>query len=100
VSREDAVLLVSRTIAFIQMTLALMTVFYLPLRVITLDHRLHARSVLGITSDVGISTDFLDLYLHLAEIACLLLLAWFFWKCGPRVSGWPLPPRKSEDPGI
>ena len=83
-SRQELVLVLSRTFALILSSTALLEVLYLPERLFALSHHLNERSLLA-THDYwstyySISTVFL-----VVRILVLLSSAALFWRCGPWV---------------
>jgi hypothetical protein len=98
-SRKEAVLLVSRGLAMIQLISAFIEITTLPHRLVSLHHY---------TSRIGASTatqsdyyfrsyDQVDIAFLFARIAGLLLFAFLFWNCGPWVERILLPERESPD---
>jgi len=94
VSKEEVVLLVSRTIAIIQCITAMIEITYLPERVKSLNHHSAGRSWL--VPDYFTSLYSLGVSVLCFRIAGLLVLTWIFWKCGPWLRRLLLPDQKNE----
>jgi hypothetical protein len=94
-SRDDAVLLVSRAIAVMQFITAFLEVTYLPERLTSLRHY----SAIGSISPGSTyfeNLDRVEIGFLFGRIACLLLTSWLFWSCGPRIGRLLLPPKKTD----
>ena len=96
-SRKDAVLLVSRAIAMIQLSYAFVEVTTLPTWFVSLHHYTSRISAsMAIPSDYYFkSYDQLGIAFGFARIAILLVFAFLFWNCGPWIECVLLP--KCED---
>jgi hypothetical protein len=83
-SRKELVFIVSRALALLLISWALVEVSYLPERLFALTHHIGQGSVLAKydywSSYYLVVTSFL-----VARILALLLVAQSFWRCGPRV---------------
>jgi hypothetical protein len=93
-TREEAVRLVSRALAVIQFVTAMQEITYLPSRMYSAHHY----SSIGITSYLQTIYS-LDVGTLFLRIAGLLVLAWVFWNCGPRITSMPLPPLSKAGTG-
>jgi hypothetical protein len=85
-TRDETVRLVSRALAVIQFVDAMEDITYLPSRMYSAHHY----SGIGITSYLQMIYSF-DVSTLFLRIAGLLILAWVFWACGPRVTHFLLP---------
>lgn len=97
-SRKEAVLLVSRALAVIQLITAFLEITTLPYRLISLHHytdRIN-RSVATEGDFYFKSHDHVEIAFMFARIAGLMLFAFLFWKCGPWIESILLP--KGEPP--
>ena len=98
-TRKEAVLLVSRALAMIQLITAFIESSYLPDRLVSLHH--YTIRING--SIVSQPDNYLRNYYQLsiafifARIAILLLFAFLFWNCGPWIERVLLPKRESHD---
>jgi hypothetical protein len=95
-TREEVVRLVSRAIAVTQFVSALEEITYLPQRMFSAHHYsgLGSASYLQAIYSLDVSTLFL-------RIVGLLILAWVFWNCGPRIERMLLPPETyAETPKV
>lgn len=99
-TKKEAVLLVSRALAIIQIVTALEAITYLPERFISLFHHAQAESVLEpFKIDRYFQTlDRVGMTLMLVRILGLLVLAFIFWNCGPWVERILLPRQENTDP--
>ena len=92
-SRKEAVLLVSRALAFIQLISAFLEITTLPDRLVSLQHytsRISASTALP--SDFYFRNyDQVGIAFMFARVAGLLLFAFIFWNCGPWVERVLLP---------
>jgi len=90
--RDEAVRLVSRALAVIQFVSAMEDITYLPSRMYSAHHYsgIGTTSYLQTTYNLDVGTLFL-------RIAGLLVLAWVFWNCGPRIARMLLP--EEQDAG-
>ncbi len=99
-SRKEAVLLVSRALAMIQLISALMEITTLPGRLLSLNHyagRIAAST--GVPSDYYFrSLDQVGIAFMWARIAGLLLFAFLFWNCGSWIERILLPKREEQSP--
>lgn len=98
-SRREAVLLVSRALAMIQLITAFLEITTLPDRLISLHHYTSRISASGATqSDYYFkSLDQLGIAFMFARIAGLLLFAFFFWNCGPWIERILMPKPETQD---
>ncbi len=94
-SRDDAVLLVSRAIAVIQLICAFVDASYLPERFVSLHHYSIA-GLLSLGDTYFANLDRVEIGFHLGRIAGYFFASWIFWNCGPRISRILLPSRKEE----
>jgi site-specific recombinase len=96
-TRKEAVLLVSRALAIIQLITAFVEVTTLPTWFVSLHHYTsRINSSMAIPSDYYFkSYDQLGIAFDFARIAGLLLFAFLFWNCGPWIESMLLP--KDED---
>jgi hypothetical protein len=98
-SRKEAVLLVSRALAMIQLITAFVEIMTLPTWFVSLHHytsRINAS--MATQSDYYFkSYDELSIAFLFARIAGLLFFAFIFWNCGPWIERVLLP--KREEPG-
>ena len=94
-TRKEAVVLVSRALAVIQLIVALQEITYLPIRFMSFHHyTVRASTATALPSDAYFkSYDQLDIAFLFARIAGLLFFALLFWKCGPRIQSALLPER-------
>jgi len=96
VSKDQILLLVSRAIAVIQCITAILEISYLPERLMSLHHYHCPGGILA--------TDYLARQYSTAvaflcfRIAALLVLAWAFWQCGPRLRAMLLPDDRTDAP--
>jgi hypothetical protein len=92
-SKKDAVLLVSRALAAIQLISAFLEATELPDRFVSL-HRYASLIKAGVGTE-GVyyfkSYDQIGIALNFARIACLMVFALIFWNCGPWVARFLLP---------
>ncbi len=99
-SRKEAVLLVSRALAILQLIFALMELTYLPVRFMSLHH--HTTSRVSVLAPSGYD-DFwnsyycIDIAFLLTRVIIYLVLAFIFWKCGPWIERVLLPKREIHD---
>jgi len=87
-SKRDAVLIVSRAIAFYLFVWALDNLTYLPERFILIRH---------LTTDAWHSYYMLELESNVLRVVALLGAAFLFYECGPRVDTFLLPPEKPTE---
>ena len=87
-SKRDAVLIVSRAIAFYLFFWALDNLTYLPGRFM-LIHRW--------TTDVWHSYDMLEVEFNVLRVVAFLGAAFLFYECGPRVEAFLLPAPEQTD---
>jgi hypothetical protein len=98
-SRKEAVILVSRALAMIQLISALIESSYLPDRFVSLYH--YTIRING--SAVSQPDNYLRSYYQLAiafifaRIAILLFFAFIFWNCGPWIEQKLLPKNTEPD---
>jgi hypothetical protein len=92
-SRKEAVLLVSRALAFIQLISAFLELTTLPGRLVSLQHytsRINASAALP--SDYYFrSSDQIGIAFMFARVVGLLIFAFVFWNCGPWIERILLP---------
>ncbi len=101
-SREEAVLLMSRALACIQGITALLEAAYLPERFMTLHHYAQRLQMAIAAKDAAafdleahyLSVERVEIAFFFGRIAFLLLMALLFWNCGPRIASLLLPDRK------
>ena len=98
-SRKEAVLLVSRALAMIQLISAFLEITTLPDRLVSLNHytsRINASR--AIPSDYYFkSYDQVGIAFMFARIAGLLIFAFIFWNCGPWIERVLLPKPERQD---
>ncbi len=98
-TRKEAILLVSRAIAVIQWSYALVEVTTLATWFLSLHHytsRINAS--MALPSDYYFkSYDQIGIAFNFARIAILLLFAFLFWNCGPWIERVLLPNREDQD---
>ena len=93
-SRKEAVLLVSRALAVLQLIYALMELTNLPIRLMSLHH--HTTSRVSVLAPSGYD-DFwsgyyrVDIAFLVARIMIYLVFAFVFWNCGPWIERLLLP---------
>ena len=101
-TRREAVLLVSRALAMIQLISAFLEATTLPVRLISLHHytsRIKASaSILG--DSYFESLDQVGIAFRFARIAGLLILAFIFWNCGPWIERVLLPNCENQEQSI
>src|SRR5580704_7126093 len=98
-TRDEAVVLVSRALACIQVITALIEATYLPERFMTL-HR-YVRDAL-VAKDTAVfdlaryyvSVERVEIAFFFGRIAFLMLMTLVFWNCGPRIARFLLPEPK------
>jgi hypothetical protein len=92
-SRKEAVLLVSRALAVIQLISALIELTELPDRFVSLHHYtdMIASGAATQGSYYFKSYDEIGIAFNFARIGCLMVFAFLFWNCGPWVEGFLLP---------
>ena len=99
-SRKEAVLVVSRALAMIQLISALLEITTLPDRLVSLNHytsRINASTALS--SDYYFrSYDQVGIAFMWARIVCLLVFGFLFWNCGPWIERVLLPKREEPSP--
>ena len=83
--KREVVLIVSRGFALFLITWALIELTYLPERLFSLYHHFGTQSVLTGTRDYWESYYSLATVLLIGRLIGLLIGAWIFWKCGPKV---------------
>jgi hypothetical protein len=86
-SKKDAVLLVSRALAFYLICWALDNVTYLPERLFAPSHHLSQSTVLP-NQDYWSRYYFLTLGVNLLRVITLFVAAAWFWRCGPKVESF------------
>ena len=98
-SKKEAVLLVSRTLAIIQLVTAFIDITYLPVYIMDIRHHSGNVSVLmtSPSNDFWLSYYRVDIALLVLRIAALLLLATALWSCGPWIERVLLPNRETPD---
>jgi hypothetical protein len=98
-SRKEAVILVSRALAIIQLVTAMLDITYLPEWFVSLHHHERLIEALGIsnTEEYWRSYDQVGVGFLFARIAGLLVLTLIFWNCGPWFERILLPNRASRD---
>ena len=94
-TRDEAVVLVSRALAIIQLVTAAIEVTYLPERILSVAHYARLGNGLSSTADYFLRLDVIELCGYLVRIPSLLLLALIFWNCGPWIARVLLPARKN-----
>ena len=98
-TRKEAVLLVSRALAFIQLISALLEITTLPDRLVSLHHyasRISASTALP--SDYYFrSYDQVGIAFMFARVAVLLIFAFIFWNCGSWIERVLLPKRDDQE---
>lgn len=105
-SREEAVLLVSRAVACMQGMYAVVDATYLPERFMTLHHYVQRFQMFLAAKDAEasavdayyVSLERVEIAFFFGRIAFLLLMAFLFWNCGPRIARLLLPQRQSLPP--
>ena len=101
-TREETVLLVGRAVACMQGMYAVVDATYLPERFMALHHYLQRLQMALAAKDPGafdletyyVSLERVEIAFFFGRIALLLLMALFFWNCGPRIARLLLPERK------
>jgi hypothetical protein len=95
-TRKEAVLLVSRALAVIELVAALDVTTFLPAHFMSFLHYVRASQVPGHTAQVDylLGYDEVDLMSLLVRIGGFLILAIILWKCGPWVERVLLPKQK------
>jgi hypothetical protein len=98
-SRKEAVLLVSRALAILQLIFALMELTYLPIRLISLNHHTTRVDVLGPSGYDDFWNGYyrVDIGFMFARIVIYLVFAFVFWNCGPWIERVLLPKREIHD---
>lgn len=91
---QQAVLLVSRALACVQVITAILDITSLPYYLVTLHHYLQ----IYVPPDFYISREELDIACLLARIALLTFFAYVFWSCGPRIARFLLPEPETAPP--
>lgn len=99
-TREEAVVLVSRALACIQAITALIEATYLPERFMTLHRYIQDALVAKDTAVFDLATNYVsvervEIAFFFGRIAFLMLMALVFWNCGPRIAHLLLPAQKS-----
>jgi hypothetical protein len=94
VSKNEAVRLVSRVLAVMQFISALYEITFLPERIFSAHHYASAERLVGRTFIETIEQIYAASVF--GRIAMFLILAWFFWQCGPWISNLLLPPDKGS----
>jgi hypothetical protein len=96
-SRKEAVLLVSRALAVIQLISALYELSYIPIRYISLLHHTNRINLLGSSGYDDFWSGYyrVDIAFLLARIIIYMIFAFLFWNCGPWIERILLP--KCED---
>ena len=86
-SREEAVLVVSRAFSLLLITWLLVDVTYLPQELLGLGHHMSQRSVLATQDyqDYWSNYYLVGLIVNVVRIVALLFAARLFWKRGPSV---------------
>jgi hypothetical protein len=98
-SRKEAVLLVSRALAMIQLITAFLEITTLPDRLVSLHHytRRISNSAASEFDYYYRSLDQMGIAFMFARVTGLLLFAFFFWNCGPWIERVLLPKREIHD---
>ena|SRR5271157_1709523 len=98
-SRKEAILLVSRALAMIQLICAFMELTYIPVRFISLLHHTNRISVLGSSGydDFWSGYHRVDIAFLLARIIIYSVFAFLFWNCGPWIERVLLPKCEDQD---
>jgi glycerol-3-phosphate acyltransferase PlsY len=98
-TRKEAVLLVSRAIAMMQLSYAFVEVTTLTTWFVSLNHytsRINAS--MALPSDYYFkSYDQIGIAFNFARIAILMIFAFLFWNCAPWVERILLPNREDQD---
>ncbi len=99
-TREEAVVLVSRALACIQAITALLDLTYLPERFVSLHHYVQEGLAASSTTAVDLATYYaslerIEIGFFFGRIAFLMLMAMLFWNCGLRIARFLLPEQKS-----
>jgi hypothetical protein len=99
-SRKDAVLLVSRALATLQLIWASMELTYIPIRLISLHHHTTRIDELGPSGYDDFWSGYyrVDIGFLFARITIYLVFAFLFWNCGPWIERVLLP--KPETPEL
>ena len=100
-SRREAVVLVSRMLAVIEAVAAFLEISYLPSYLVSFVQSLELLSLPGAPFGRSylahiVTSDSVSLAFLILRIGVLLVLTLLFWKCGPGVANFLLPP--SEQP--
>jgi hypothetical protein len=94
-TREEAILLVSRALACIQAIAALLDFSYLPEHMLSLHHYLQLAQTGSTTVAYWLSLERVEIAFYFGRIAILLLTTLIFWNCGPRIARFLLPEQAS-----
>lgn len=100
-SRKEAVLLVSRALAMIQLVTVFIEITYLPGRLWYLYEyaRLTGTWFVFGSNSLNTSREQLETAFLFARIAGLLFFAFLFWNCGPWIERVLLPGQEVQDQG-
>jgi hypothetical protein len=90
-SKREAVVLVSRALAVIQIMSALLEITYLPQRLFVFSHRIIANRFSDLYGYWSLY-DFEGTLALILRIAILLLAAYLFWHCSGKIERFLLPP--------
>jgi len=85
--KREAVLLVSRAIAALQIIVAFNQIIFVLRLIADLQHA-HVISVFAVPTNSGLLR---QIYWDLANLGLALLMAWLFWRCGPVIANFLLP---------
>lgn len=99
-SKRDAILLASRAIAILQLLTAAIEITYLPDRLYSLSR--YTRLVAtGAAPEAALDLWHqyrLDVALLLFRFVMLMIFAWIFWSCGPRIERLLSPSEPNQVP--
>jgi len=98
-TRNEAVRLVSRALAIIQLITALLEITYLPADILSWYHHAQFGSS-SIPSDYFTRLSTIELGALILRICGLLLLTLILWNCGPWVARNLIPPTQKEEEPI
>lgn len=97
-SRREIVLLVSRAIALLQITMALIDSFInLPEQALLLSQHIRLLNVFPGSHIPVLPIAWVPIIFTLLRIAALWFLAVLFWKCGPMIQGLLLYTKSEEN---
>jgi hypothetical protein len=98
-TRDEAVKLVSRALAIIQLITALLEITYLPADILAWYHHAQFGSSL-ISSDYYTRLSSIELGALILRICGEFLLTLILWNCGPWVARFLLPPTPNKEKPI